>query len=84
MSTGSEAPLLDAAGVEMGDYDPNGPMHIVELLRREEIAAGKDDPVPDPNRAMKCFAVGCTKAGDINKRCGKCFVAVFTARRSAR
>ena len=68
MSTGSDVPLLDAAGVEMGDYDPNCPMPIVELLRREEIAAGKDDPVPDPNRAAKCFAVGCTKAGDKNKR----------------
>eukprot|EP00518_Triparma_eleuthera_P001665 CAMPEP_0182459036 /NCGR_PEP_ID=MMETSP1319-20130603/4259_1 /TAXON_ID=172717 /ORGANISM="Bolidomonas pacifica, Strain RCC208" /LENGTH=62 /DNA_ID=CAMNT_0024657861 /DNA_START=26 /DNA_END=211 /DNA_ORIENTATION=- len=62
MSTGSEAPLLDAAGVEMGENDPNGPMPIVGIMRREVIASGKDDPVPDANMAAKCFAVGCTKA----------------------
>ena len=53
MST-NDIPLLDAAGVDMGEYDPNCPMPIVELLRREEIATGKDDLVLDPNRAMEC------------------------------
>ena len=64
----------------MGEHDPNGPMPIVDILRREVIASGKDDPVPDPNRAAKCFAVGCTKAGDKNKRCGKCFVAMYCSK----